>query len=144
MLKIFVLKRRSLYIGLAILAILIIGILVLIFSGSDETFSETMKYAYKEISPEQAKVLIEKNPDVTVFDLRDEEEYLQGHLPSATQLSYKELKKKLSYYNREGIYIIYGSSDKKSAKAADLMANKGFPKIFILHGGFDNWPYEVE
>ncbi|QZY55358.1 rhodanese-like domain-containing protein [Crassaminicella profunda] len=144
MLKIFVLKKRTLYIALAILVIFIIGILVLVMSNSDETFSETMKYAYKTISAEQAKVLLEKNSDVTVFDIRDEEEYVKNHLPSATQLTYKELKKKLDYYGKDSIYMIYGKDDKQSAKAADMMASSGFSKIYMLTGGIEKWPYELD
>ncbi|TCO78643.1 rhodanese-like domain-containing protein [Marinisporobacter balticus] len=143
MLRIFVMKKRSLYIALALLVIMIIGIVILM-SGSDETFSETMKYAYKQISAEQAKVLLEKNPTAIVFDIRDAEKYLQSHLPSATQISYKELKKKLDYYDREEIYMIYGSSDKKSAKAADMLASNGFCKIYMLNGGIEKWTYETE
>ncbi|QXM06865.1 rhodanese-like domain-containing protein [Crassaminicella indica] len=144
MLKILVFKKRTLYIALAIFIILIIGILVLVMSGSDETFSETMKYAYKTISAEQAKVLLDKNSDITVFDIRDEEEYIKSHLPSATQLTYKELKKKLDYYDKDSIYMIYGKDDKKSAKAAEMMANNGFSKIYMLNGGIEKWPYELE
>ncbi|MCT4619472.1 MAG: rhodanese-like domain-containing protein [Marinisporobacter sp.] len=143
MLKILVLKKRTMYIALAILIVLIIGILVLVLSGSDETFSETMKYAYKTISAEQAKILLEKNSDVTVFDVRDEEEYVKGHLPSATQLTYKDLKKKLDYYGKDSIYMIYGKNDKESSKVADMMASNGFSKIYMLGGGIEQWPYEL-
>lgn len=145
MLKIFVLKKRSLYITLAVLILFIISMTVLIsMSGSDETFSETTKYVYKEISAEQAKTLFEKNTDAIVLDIRDEEDYISGHIPNATQTSYSEVKKQLDYLNKDAIYVIYGSSDKKSEKVATVMANNGFPKIYILTGGIGNWPYSVE
>jgi len=145
MLKIFVLKKRSLYITLAVLIVLIISIAILIgMSGSDETFSETTRYVYKEISAEQAKILFEKNTDAIVLDIRDEEDYTAGHIPNATQTTYSEIKKQLDYLNKEAIYVIYGSGDKKSGKAASVMANNGFPKIYILTGGIDKWPYSVE
>jgi rhodanese-related sulfurtransferase len=145
MLKIFVLKKRSLYIAIAVLAAIIIGIVaLLIMSGSDETFSETMKYAYKKISAEQAKVLIEKNPGLIILDMRDEEDYEAGHLQNAQQVSYSELKKNLSTYDKECIYMVYSSSDRKSEKAANIMANNGFSKIYMLNGGIDEWPYDIE
>ncbi|MCT4606993.1 MAG: rhodanese-like domain-containing protein [Marinisporobacter sp.] len=143
MLKILVLNKRTMYIALGILILLIVGILALALSGSDETFSETMKYAYKTISAEQAKILLEKNSDVTVFDIRDEKAYIKGHLPSATQLTYKDLKKKLDYYGKDDIYMIYGKDDQQSAEAADMMASNGFSKIYMLNGGIEKWPYEV-
>ncbi|WP_129599025.1 rhodanese-like domain-containing protein [Anaerophilus nitritogenes] len=144
MLKILILKRRTLYIAISLLFILLIGIVFYTISGSDETFSERVKYNYKKISYDQAQVLLEKNPDAIVFDIRDEEEYLEGHIPNATQLSYKELRKKLDYYSPDNIYMIYGNSDKKSEKAAEVMANNGFSKIYMLSGGIKDWPYEIE
>lgn len=143
MLKIFVLKRRSLYIAVAALILIATLIVMLSLSGSDETFSETMKYSFKTISSEQAKVLLEKNPDLIVLDVRDEEEYLKGHLPNATQLTYKDLKKKLDYYSQDHIYMIYSSANRKSKKVADLMATNGFSRIYLLDGGIEKWPYDL-
>lgn len=145
MLKIFVLKKRSLYIALAILIVFVIGMVILVsMSGSDETFSETMKFVYKKISAEQARILLEKNPDVIVFDIRDEEDYIEGHIPNATQVTYSQIKKQMDYFNRDQIYVIYGNNDKKSEKAANVMASNGFPKIYMLTGGIEKWPYGVE
>ncbi|MFZ5968620.1 MAG: rhodanese-like domain-containing protein [Bacillota bacterium] len=145
MLRILVMKKRTLYIGLAVLLAVILGIFILIsVSKSDETFSETLKYAYKKISAEQAKILIEKNPQLVIIDIRDEEDYLTGHLPQAIQMSLNELKKKMDYFDKESIYVIYGGSDKKSEKFADAMAKNGFPRIYMLNGGIEKWPYSTE
>ncbi len=145
MLRILVFKRRTMYIVLAILAVIAIGaFLFSAMTGSDETFSETMKYAYKKISPEQAKVLIEKNPELVIFDVRSEKNYNIGHLPCALQVTEKELKKNLSYYEKDSIYMIYGDDNKGSEKAAETMASKGFSRIYMLNGGLEYWPYELE
>ncbi|PAB58057.1 rhodanese-like domain-containing protein [Anaeromicrobium sediminis] len=145
MLKIFVLKRRNVYIALLVLLVLVGGLIFLMArSGSNETFSDTMKFTYKKISPEQTKVLLDKNPNAIVFDIREEDEYIQGHIPSATHLSYKELKVQMEYFNKDRIYVIYGPTAKKAAKVADVMTSKGFPKVYILNGGIDKWPYDLE
>lgn len=145
MLKVFIFKRRTLYIALAILLAMILGIAILVkMSGSDETFSETIKYAYKKVSPEQAKILIEKNEGVVILDVRDEKDYAQGHLPQATLITYRELKRSLADFDREKIYMLYGENDRDSAKAAQVMANNGFPRVYILKGGIEEWPYEIE
>ena len=145
MLRIFIFKRRTLYIALTVLVLLVVGILAAVaLSGSDETFSETIKYAHKNISAEQAKILMEKNPELVVFDVRDEKEYLQGHLPQATLISQKELKKKATAFDETKIYMIYAKNDKTSAKAAEILSNNGFSKVYVLNGGIDQWPYEIE
>jgi len=145
MLKIFVFRRRTLYIALVLLAVIVVGIALLIaMKGSDETFSETMKYAYKKISPEQAKILIDKNPELVIFDVRSEKDYDEGHLPSALQITYNNLKKNMDYYERDNIYMIYGSSNRNTEKAAKTMASNGFSRVYMLSGGLEKWPYEVE
>lgn len=145
MLKIFVLKRRTIYIGLLVLFIIIgIGTFFMSRTTYNETFSDTMKFTYKKISSEQTKVLLDKNPNAIVFDIRDEDEFLQGHIPSATNLSYGELKEQMSYFNKERIYIIYGTSEKTASKIAATMSNQGFPKIYLINGGIEKWPYDIE
>ncbi|MDF2548052.1 MAG: rhodanese-like protein [Anaerosolibacter sp.] len=145
MLKVLIFKKRTLYVALGILLAVIIGIAIMVtMSGSDETFSETIKYAYKKISPEQAKILIEKNQDVVILDVRNEKEYDQGHLPQATLMTFRELKKSLSDFDREQIYMLYGEDDRDSAKVAQYLGNNGFARIYMLTGGIEQWPYEIE
>lgn len=145
MLRILVFKKRTLYIALAILAVIAIAVsLFFAMTGSDETFSETMKYAYKKISPEQAKVLIEKNPDLIIFDVRSEKDYNTGHIPSALQVTERELKKNMAYYERDNLYMIYANDTKNSEDAAETLASNGFSRIYMLNGGLENWPYELE
>jgi rhodanese-related sulfurtransferase len=145
MLKIFIFKKRTLYVVLGVLLTVIIGIAIFMaMSGSDATFSETIKYAYKKISPEQAKILIDKNQDVVILDVRSEKEYDQGHLPQATLMTYRELKKSLSDFDREKVYMLYGENDRDSTKAAQYLGNNGFSRIYMLKGGMDKWPYDIE
>ena len=145
MLKIIVFKRRTMFIGLALLAVILLGIFLFIaMTGSDETFSETMKYAYKKISVDQAKVLMEKNSDLIIFDVRSEKDYKEGHLPSALLTTQSDLKKNMEYYEKDNIYMIYGSNNRKTEKAAETMASNGFARVYMLNGGYEKWSYEVE
>ncbi len=145
MLKVFVFKKRTLYAILMVLAIIIIGIIAFITtSHSDETFTEKMEYAYRTISHEQAKILMDKNPNLIVFDIRDKKDYSKGHLPHAEVISYEKLKKKLDDYNREDVYMIYGDNNRKNIKTAEQMVNNGFLKVYILKEGIETWPYTVE
>lgn len=145
MLRIIVFKRRTLFISLVLLAAIALGIFLLMaMTGSDETFSETMEYAYKKISFDQAKVLMEKNPDLIIFDVRSEKDYEEGHLPNALLISQSELQKTMEYYEKDNIYMLYGSSNRKTEKVADTMASNGFQRVYMLNDDYENWPYEVE
>ena len=146
MLRVLVIKRRHLYIALVALAIMVAGIMLLAFmSRSNETFSETLKYAHKKITSEQAKVLIDNNNDLTVLDVRSEREYLDGHIPNAVLVPYKLVKKNYNtLLDKEKKYLVYCDDGKKSEKIAKTLSSNGFSKIYVLAGGIEKWDYELE
>lgn len=145
MLRVLVIKRRHLYIALVALIIMIVGITLLAFiAKSDETFSETFKYVYKKITPEQAKVLISNNDDLTVLDVRSEREYLDGHINSAVLLPYKKAKKGYnSLLDKKKKYLVYCDTGKKSEKIAKTLSTNGFARVYVLAGGIENWNYKL-
>lgn len=145
MLRVLIIKRRHLYIALTILIALILGIMLLAFmSKSDETFSETLKYAYKKISPEQAKILISNNKDLTVLDVRNEREFLDGHLPNAILMPYKLAKKNYSsLLEKKKKYLVYCDTGKKSTKIAKTLSSNGFSRVYVLAGGIEKWSYDL-
>ncbi len=144
MFRILIIKRKHLYIALGILIALLIGILLLVtFSGSEETFSENLKYAYNKISAEQANVLISKNEDLTILDVRKENEYLEGHLSNALLMPFDVVKKNYSSFEPHNKYLIYCDKGKDSEKIADTLSSNGFSRVFVLSGGLESWTYEI-
>lgn len=144
MLRFLVIKKRHLYITLGIIFALIIGTILLVaLSKSDETFSESLKYAYRKISCEQAQVLISKNKDLTIIDVRKENDYLEGHLPEAILMPYRIIKEKYASFDRQNKYLVYCDDGKDSEKVAKLMANDGFQQVFVLAGGIKGWNYPL-
>ncbi|MCG8540655.1 MAG: rhodanese-like domain-containing protein [Clostridia bacterium] len=146
MLRVVVIKRRHLYIALITLIVIIIGIMLLVFMPkSDETFSETLKYAYRKITPQQAKVLISNNDDLTVLDVRDERDFLDGHMPNAVLMPYKLARKNYeSLLDKKKKYLVYCYNGKKSEKLAKTLGGKGFSRVYVLAGGMEKWGYELE
>lgn len=144
MFRILIIKRKHLYIALGILIALIIGIIALVaFTRSSETFSENMKYAYNKISAQQAQVLISQNEDLTILDVRKENEYLDGHIPNAILMPYNVMKKNYSSFEPENKYLIYCEKGKDSEKIANTLSSNGFSRVFVLSGGLDSWLYEI-
>ncbi|SHK43730.1 rhodanese-like domain-containing protein [Paramaledivibacter caminithermalis] len=145
MLRVLIIKKKHLYIVFTALLVLIIGITLLMFmSKSNETFSESLKYAYKKISPEQAKMLINNNNDLTVLDVRSEREYLDGHIPNAVLIPYKLAKNNYSSLLERGKkYLVYCDTGKKSEKIAKTLSSNGFSRIYLLAGGIEKWNYDL-
>jgi len=145
MIKVFVIKKKYIIAFLAVILALLLSILLLFaFFRTDETFSETFRYAYYRITDEEAQNLISKNRDLTIVDLRDEYEYLNGHIPNAILMPYKVFKKTYRDFEKENKYLIYCENGKNSEKIAKTMAKEGYPMVYVLMGGIENWGYELK
>jgi rhodanese-related sulfurtransferase len=79
-----------------------------------------------------------KTQKMLLVDVRTSEEFLQGHIPGATNIdwfskdfsaAFKGMKK------RQKIYV-YCRSGKRSAKAAALLDSLGFKRVVNLLGGY--------
>lgn len=113
----------------------IIAILVLAFSGclqQEETF------AYVDVSPSEAKDLMENNPDLVVIDVSPY--YDQGHLPGAVHYRVGDaLDEAVQSLDKNGIYLVYCHSDSVSIQAAQTMVDAGFKNVYRLEGNYSAW-----
>ena len=82
---------------------------------------------------EQALAMIRSHPDGTVVDVRDEEEYITGHLADAVLLPVDEISAETA---AEAL-------PKRSRVAAEKLAALGYSKLYDL-GGLGGWPYGLE
>jgi len=141
---ILIVKKRQLYIGGAILAaIALIGFFFWFQTRESPASSIQLKYTYQRLLPDEAYSLMENNTGVVVLDLRSSKEYDQGHIVGAHSVSYRALKGQLDQLDRDLAYIIYCSNGKESYKASKLMAESGFPRVYTITGGYQEWPYDI-
>lgn len=141
---IFVVKRRNIYIVLALVIILIVGLVFWIFTR-DKAVSNysTIKYTYGNLLPEEARDLIDSNVNVVVLDVRNEKEFNKGHLENAFLLPLKELSDRREELSQENVYLVYCDNGKDSQKASKLLSESGYPRVYSLVGGYNKWPYEI-
>jgi rhodanese-related sulfurtransferase len=78
----------------------------------------------------------------TLIDVRTLDEYNAGHLKNARQIDYYQ-KQQFSEYleslNKEGKYLIYCRSGRRSGDTLKLMKNKGFTSVYDMVGGYNAW-----
>ncbi|MCC5911218.1 MAG: rhodanese-like domain-containing protein [Clostridiaceae bacterium] len=141
---IFVFKRRNLYIVLGLIFILISTLLFWVFTR-DKTVSNysTIKYTYAKILPEEAKGLIDSNPQVVILDVRSEEDYNRGHLENAFLVPFRDLRGVMAELDEGNIYLIYCNNGKDSQRASSLLSESGYARVYSLSGGYKGWPYEI-
>lgn len=76
--------------------------------------------------------------NTVIIDLREEEEYMKGHIPTAVNIPYERLEhygNKLNKYNEIILYCDRGSS---SLLAARSLSKLGY-KVINIYGGFHSY-----
>lgn len=74
-----------------------------------------------------------------ILDVRGKMDYVRGHLGPAIWIAADSLKDRIKTLSKEKSVIVYDSTGKESAKAADFLIKNGFTKVFILEGGVGEW-----
>lgn len=101
--------------------------------------------AVEIITPQKAKEIMDLKSDIVVLDVRELDEYNEGHIKNAIQLSYTEINQKaenlLKDKNQE--ILVYCRSGRRSYIGANYLVNLGYTNIKDF-GGILDWPYEIE
>lgn len=142
--RIFVFRKRDLYIAAVLILIIIVGLLLFWqFNRGSAVSSIQLKYSYQRLLPEEAYSLIENNTDVIILDVRSKKEFDKGHLKNAQMLPLKELKGQIEELDRQSTYVVYCENGKDSLKASKILAESGFSRVYTITGGYNKWPYGI-
>jgi uncharacterized membrane protein YdjX (TVP38/TMEM64 family)/rhodanese-related sulfurtransferase len=98
----------------------------------------------------QLKDKLDLQQDVLVLDVRTAEDYIgeQGHIANSKNIPVEDLGSRLTEiadYVERPIAIVC-RTDRRSAKAAQLLTGKGFADVHVVKGGMTDWNqqgYEV-
>ena len=111
------------------------------------TFAEiTNELIMKELSQEEWRAQLEKDPKAEIIDVRTEEELEAGYIPGAKNLDIyqgAEFIEEIEKLDPEKHYYLYCRSGKRSAQACGIMEQKGFKTTYNLKGGFSEWEGET-
>ncbi len=99
------------------------------------------KSRIQEISVEDLYQLIESNHDFVLIDVREEDEWSQGRLPSAIHISKGIIERDIANTipNTETEIILYCSGGFRSALAADNLQEMGYTNVKSMAGGSKTW-----
>lgn len=75
----------------------------------------------------------------TLLDVRQPGEYAAEHIPGATLIPMPDLGDRLSEIDAEKPTIVYCAIGGRSRVAAQMIAGKGFKKVYNLSGGIKAW-----
>ena len=92
------------------------------------------------VNPLQALQLI-NHQDALVLDIREANEYKEGHIPEARHLPLSKLKERLSELQKfkSRPIIVYCRAGTRSSSACALLKKNGFATVHNLSGGLPAW-----
>ena len=95
----------------------------------------------KTLTEEQ---FIEGYRKAQLIDVREPQEFKNGHILGARNIPLTQMKQRLVELRKDKPVYLYGQSETRSARAAQLLHKKGYEDISQLKGGFKNWTGKVK
>ena len=118
-----------------LLVVLAVSILALAACSNDSASYETIA-----IDEAEAKM----NEGFVVLDLREPDEFAEGHIPSAQNKPLSVLQQDdFSELSPEEQYIVICRSGNRSQTASDILVNAGY-KVVNVSAGMSSWTGAIE
>lgn len=103
-------------------------------------------HAAPMMSTAEMKSRLDSGEEMLMLDVRGADEYAGelGHIPDSRNIPLGELAQRLAELgdNRDRSIAIVCRTDKRSAKAAEVLMRVGFSNIRVVRGGMEQWNRE--
>ena len=106
---------------------------------AEEAEEEEEITGYMDVTPEEAKDLIENNPDLIIIDVSPH--YMDGHLPGAVHyyLGDGSLDEAIPTLDKNKEYLVYCHIDSVAIQGAQKLVDAGFKTVYRLEGNYRAW-----
>ena len=117
---------------------------VMLLTACAHTKENDQEAAYMNITAQEARTIMDTEQGYVILDTRTREEYDQGHIPGAIQISHDEITEKAEEVltDKDQLILVYCRSGRRSKIAAEALVELGYTNIKEF-GGIIDWPYEV-
>lgn len=113
-----------------------------------EDSKEAVKFFTKimafTVGPAELKDMLENN-NIGILDVRDKQDYLEGHIPNAVSIPRAELDNRYEELSKEKTYVVYCYNQQchLGACACRFLATKDY-KVVHLDGGYKVWTEDFQ
>jgi sulfur-carrier protein adenylyltransferase/sulfurtransferase len=117
-------------------------------SLSGAEYVKQVRSQVEEVDPGEVRELLDEG--VAIVDVREQEEWDQGHLPGAVHIPRSYLESRIDGVvpDRDQRVILYCASGQRSALGANTLSRDlGFTRVQSMNGGFTLWKdrgYQVD
>lgn len=124
-------------------ALRILCLVVVLVVGFD-----TYLLAHTDLTPEEAKDMIDTNEQLVVLDVREEIEYCstEGHIPGALNYPWISgvLQERYSEFQLDEEILVICATGSRSNQAAAFLDSQGFSYVYDMTGGMQAWEWDTE
>ena len=127
----------------SVILILIITCTAILY-GCTSGGENKMKNSYEQITPAEAKEIMDDRDGYVILDVRTQEEYDEAHIDGAILIPDYEIADKAESVlkDKEQLILVYCRSGRRSKLAAEELVKLGYTNIKEF-GGIIDWPYET-
>ena len=103
------------------------------------------KAMYEQITAEEAKRIMDSEEKHIILDVREQNEYDEGHIKGAILIPYTEIENKAEEMlpDKDAQILVYCRSGRRSKIASESLAKLGYTNIKEF-GGIIDWEGEIE
>ena len=112
--------------------------------GSSKDANKTGKVVHKNISPKQAKAIMDEGGPYKLVDVRTREEFRDSHIKGAVLIPVDEIasRAEAQLTDKNAVILVYCASGARSTRASKILADMGYINVNNF-GGIMNWPYDT-
>ena len=103
-----------------------------------------MENSYEQITPAQAKEIMDSQDGYIILDVRTQEEFDESHIEGAILIPDYEITNKAESVlkDKDQLILVYCRSGRRSKLAASDLVSLGYTNVKEF-GGIIDWPYET-
>ena len=127
----------------SVILILIITCVAVLY-GCTSGGENEMENSYEQITPAEAKEIMDTQDGYVILDVRTQEEFDEAHINGAILIPDYEVADKAESIlkDKNQLILVYCRSGRRSKLAASELVKLGYTNIKEF-GGIIDWPYET-
>ena len=110
----------------------------------NDTMNNEQKNTYRQISIDDAIIMMQEESDYIILDVRRPDELAEGHIPGAINVANETIgtAEIPELPDKEQLIMVYCRSGRRSKEAAEKLVSLGYTNI-VEFGGILDWTGEV-
>ena len=103
------------------------------------------KTMYEQITPEEAKKIMDSGEEHIILDTREQDEFDEGHIPGAILIPYTEIEERSEEMlpDKDAQILVYCRSGRRSKIASESLSKLGYTNVKEF-GGIIDWTWALE